>query len=100
MMVCTVATRIVMVVMRVLRTVPAEECLVGFGCRTTLHAWRNRARRLSCRTVSFLEVSGPESNPQVLPAIDDGTGSEGPQELLQFLLEFGRNARTETGAVW
>jgi len=71
-----------MVVMGVLWAVPSEKCLVGLCCRTTFHAWRDRTRGLPCRTMSFLEVSGPESDPQVFPAIDDGAGCECPQELL------------------
>jgi hypothetical protein len=70
------------------------------GCRPTFHAWRNRTRSLSCWTVSLLEVLGPESDSQVFPAIDDRAGCEGPQELLQLLLELGRNSSTETRTVW
>jgi hypothetical protein len=89
-----------MVVVRILWTVPTEEGLVGLGCRTTLHTRGDGTRHLSCRTVPLLEIPRPKSDTQVLPAVDDGAGSEGPQELLQFLLELRRNAMAESRAVW
>lgn len=88
------------VVMSVLWTVPSKKGLVVLGCGPTCHTWRDGTGGLACRAVTFLQISWPESDPQVFPAIHDGAGCKRPQELLKFFLELSRDAGPEPRAVW